>query len=136
MLFFHLRWWILSKGLEKLSLHPIYKKLIDDRHEVIQFKTLDGKFSRYFKISQGQIQSEVGDHRYATLIVQINDSKYINRLMHQGKNLQPLIKGLQFGEISTRGDISLLFWFFELIYTKPIQSWLKPFNWARTLHFS
>ena len=135
MLWFNLRWWILSKGLAKLAQNPHYKVLLNNKHEVIQFKTADGKFSRYFKIAQGTIFSKSGTHRYATLTIQINDSKYLNAAMVPDSNLRHLIKGLQFGEINACGDVALLFWFFELIYTEPMQNWLKLFNWTADLQY-
>jgi hypothetical protein len=95
---------------------PEFRKQIESKDMVMQWRTEAGKPARWFHFCKGRVIARGGLHPDAKVTLKFESATYaFNTLVEAGKNQMVFMDGMQKGRIKVGGDASQLMWFMGLM---------------------
>jgi hypothetical protein len=96
--------------------NPEFRKTIESKDMVMQWKTLSGKPARWYHFNKGRVIARGGEHEKPDVALNFESAGYaFDTLMESGKNQMVFMEGMQQGRIKIEGDPSQLMWFMGLM---------------------
>ena len=96
--------------------NPDFRKQLENRDVVMQWRTFPGKPARWFQFTPGKVVARGGLHEAPTVTLNFKDGDYaFTTLKKAGKNQMAFMEGMQAGDIKIEGDPGQLMWFMTLM---------------------